>query len=105
DPHRRPDLRRCNGPAAPEAALPVTEGLAQVINHHPNGGGARVGDWLAPGAENGIAQEPYAVNGHRFLEPFARQGSRVGQYGTQQRRNPARLVVLSATPDTAANRL
>jgi hypothetical protein len=62
--HGRANLGGRNRPPAPEPGLPVAERLSHIVQDHSHGCGARLGDWLAPGAEDRIAQESYTVYSH-----------------------------------------
>jgi len=62
--HGRSDLRRRDASSARKSGLPIPKRLAHVVHNHSDSGGSGTRNGLAPGAEDRVAQEAYAVNGH-----------------------------------------
>jgi len=81
DPERRADLGRGERASGTEPGLGVAERLPEVVHDHADGKGARLGDGLAAGPEDRVAEESDSVDGHSIKSDIPGSRERGGAGG------------------------
>ncbi len=64
NPDRGPDLGGCDTAAGAETGLPIAERIAEVVDDHPDGRRAWLGNRLTSGPKHRVSKEANSVNSH-----------------------------------------